>query len=259
MKILVGLFFCGFALFAQSESQGKQVVSDAVAALGGSNFLKLQNYVESGRAYAFYRDQLRGLALATIYTEYSAQKPAKGLAVRERQNFGKKNDYSYLFLEDQGWEVTFRGARPVPDDQWKRYETSTATNILYILRTHYTDPSMSYDFVRSDVVLSTHVNIVDVTDAANRTVRVYFDYNSKLPIRQEYERWDPVGRQKSSEVTEFSKYRESGGVYLPLVLHRERNGEKVYEMFADKIDVNAKLPENTFVLPSGIKILKKID
>jgi len=258
LKTFVVLLLGALALSAQTPD-GKSVVNDAVAALGGTRFLEMQNYVESGRAYSFYRNELKGLALSTIYTEYVGTQPSKGLSVRERQNFGKKDDYAYLFLETQGWDVTFRGARPLPDEVWKRYETSTSTGVLYMLRTRLKDPAMSFDFVRSDVVLSTHVNIVDITDPENRRIRVYFDYNSKLPIRQEYSEWDPIGRQRSTEVTDFSKYRESNGVNLPLVIHRERNGEKVYEMFADKLTTNSKFPDNVFALPSGIKILKKVD
>lgn len=250
----------GVALTGQTPNQAKSIIAEAVAALGGDQFLQMQNYVESGRAYAFYRNELKGLALSTIYTKYLDNASSKkGLSVVQRQNFGKKDDYAYLYLQDQGWDVNFRGARPLSDELWKRYQTSTSTNILYLLRTHLKDPSMSYDFVRSDVVVSTHVNIIDVTDAENRVVRVYFDYNTKLPIRQEYSEWDPVGRQRSAEVTDFSKYRESNGVSLPLLVHRERNGEKVYELFADSLAVNSKLPENIFSLPTGVKILKKVD
>jgi hypothetical protein len=258
--MLVPLLFFGIALAGQTPNQAKSIIDDAVAALGGDQFLQMQNFVESGRAYAFYRNELKGLALSTIYTKYLDGASAKnGLSVVQRQNFGKKDDYAYLYLQDQGWDVTFRGARPLADELWKRYQTSTSTNILYLLRTRLKDPSMSYDFVRSDVVVSTHVNIVDVTDPENRVVRVYFDYNSKLPIRQEYSEWDPVGRQRITEVTDFSKYRQSNGVNLPLVVHRERNGEKVYELFADKLTVNSKLPDDVFALPTGVKILKKVD
>jgi hypothetical protein len=260
LKALLLFLSLGVALTGQTPDQAKSIIDEAVAALGGDQFLHMQNFVESGRAYAFYRNELKGLALSTIYTKYLDNVSSnKGLSVLQRQNFGKKDDYAYLYLQDQGWDINFRGARPLSDELWKRYQTSTATNILYLLRTHLKDPSMSYDFVRSDVVVSTHVNIIDVTDAENRVVRVYFDFNSKLPIRQEYSEWDPVGRQRSTEVTDFSKYRESNGVNLPLVVHRERNGEKVYELFADSLTVNSTLPENTFALPTGVKILKKVD
>jgi hypothetical protein len=234
-------------------------VQDAVAALGGPKFLSMKYRVESGRAYSFYRAELSGLSLATIYTEYLDTPPPKGLGIRERQAFGKKEDYGVLFLEDQGYEVTYRGARPLPDERWKRYFTSASTNVFYLLREKLNDPKMTYDFVRSDVILNTHVNIIDISDGEEHTIRVYFDYNSKLPMRQEYSEWDPVSRQKTSEVTDYSKYREISGVQWPYVTHRERNGEVNFEIFADRVEINGKIPEKTFDLPAGAKILKKVD
>lgn len=194
---------------------------------------------------------------ATIYTQYLDKLPEKGLAIQERQAFGKKQDYSVLLLPDQGFEITFRGARPLPDDRWKRYVATTSANIFYLLRERFNNPKMSYDFVRSDVVLNTQVNIVDITTPDDQTTRVYFDYNTKLPIRQERSEWDPIGQQRAVEVTDYSKYREVSGLQWPYVTHRERNGEVIFEIFGTHVEMNAKLPPKTFELPPGAQILKK--
>jgi len=77
---------------------------------------------------------MNGFDVTTIYTEYLDNKPAKGLWVREREVLGKKQDYSYLYLADQGFDVTFRGARPLPDENWDRYARTTKNDILYLLR-----------------------------------------------------------------------------------------------------------------------------
>jgi hypothetical protein len=45
-----------------SAERGKHVIDQAVAALGGDRFLNMQDRVESGRAYSFYREQLSGLS-----------------------------------------------------------------------------------------------------------------------------------------------------------------------------------------------------
>lgn len=259
MKTLVVYVALAAGALAQTPDKGRQVVQDAVDALGGAKFLAMKNRVESGRAFSFYREQVTGLSMATIYTEYLDQIPTKGLAVREREAFGKKQDYSILFLEDQGYEISFRGARPVSDERWNRYLKTTGDNIFYLMRERLKDPQLTYDFVRSDVVLNTQVNIVDVSIGDQNPIRVYFDANTKVPLRQETSAWDPVGRQRGTEVTDYSKYRESNGVQWPFVIHRERNGEVVYEIFADRVDINAKLPEKTFDLPPGIKILKKVN
>ncbi|HXR74489.1 MAG TPA: hypothetical protein VN737_00865 [Bryobacteraceae bacterium] len=260
MKAIAGIFVLSVALSAQTSSKGKQVVEKAVEALGGHNFLTMRNRVDTGRAYSFYRDRLSGLDIATVYTEYLDSKPPKnGVAVREREAYGKKQESSFLFLPDQGFQLTFRGARPVPDETWNRYLRSTLTNVFYLLRERWNDPRMFYDFVREDVLISTHVNIVDITDPEQRTVRVYFDYNTNLPIRQEYSEWDPVGQQRSTERTEYSKYRDAGGVQLPFVTERFRNEEKIFQLFSDNVQVNQTIPPGTFKLPPGVKMLKKVD
>jgi hypothetical protein len=93
---LVSLALAGAALLtAQSDSKGKQVIDQAIAALGGERFLHMQNRAARGRVYSFFHDQLSGLDVATIYTEYVMPRPEKGIALREREVLGKKRDYSY--------------------------------------------------------------------------------------------------------------------------------------------------------------------
>ena len=94
-----------------------------------------------------------------------------------------------------------------PTIAWKRYLKTAGANIFYLMRERLNDPKLSYDFVRSDVVLNTQVNIVDIADGSDNPIRVYFDANSKWPLRQESSAWDPVGRGRSTERTDYSKYR----------------------------------------------------
>ena len=252
----------GAALLASPQSsatKGKQIIDQAIAALGGDRFLQMQNRIAAGRIYSFFHDELNGLDVTKIYTEYLPQKPAKGLALREREVLGKKQDYSYLFLANQAWDVTYRGARPVDDETWERYVRTTENDILYILRVRHDEPGMSYDYVGSDVNFSTHVEVVDVTDAQNRTVRVYFDHNTMLPVRQTYSWLDPTTKQRNEAVTQYDKYRDAGGVMWPCTIQRERNGYKTYQMFAASVEVNQAMPPKIFELPPGAKVLKKVD
>jgi hypothetical protein len=245
---------------AQAESKGKQVIDKAIAALGGERFLHMQNRVARGRVYSFFRDQLSGLDVATIYTEYVTPPPAKGIALREREVLGKKHDYSYLFLPDQGWDVTYRGARPVPDETWERYFRATENDALYILKVRHDEPGLIFDYVGSDVYLSLHVEIVDITDAQSRTVRVYFDHNTMLPAHATFTWMDPVTKEHNDEGMDYDKYRDIGeGVMWPYSIERQRNGYKTYEIFATTIEVNQPIPAKTFDLPPGVKVLKKVD
>ncbi|MBV9266756.1 MAG: hypothetical protein JO061_11360 [Acidobacteriaceae bacterium] len=238
--------------------KARQVIDAAVAALGGDRFLNMQSRVASGRIYGFFHDQMSGEDVAKVYVEYLPAANGSGLRVRERELLGKKLDYSYLYLSDQGWDVTFRGARPISDEQWERYSRSTENDVLYILRTRLKEPGMQFDYIGSDVYLSRHVEVVDITDAKERTIRVYFDFNTKLPLRETYQWLDPVTRAHDDAETDYDKYRDAGGgVMWPFTIELHRNGYKAFQMFADKVEVNPPLPKGIFDLPSGVKVLKK--
>ncbi len=246
------------AAHAETEQQrGKRIVDEAVAALGGPKFLSMTDRVESGRAYSFYREQLTGLAVAKIYTRYRAV-PGSKLQVEEREAFGKKEESIVLFLPDgEGYEMTFRGARPLPSDRIARYMDTTTYNIFYILHTRLKEPGMTFESKGSDVIDNMPVEIVDITDSLNRVTTVYFHRSTKLPVRQVFHRRDPTTKDKDEEVTLFSKYRDAGnGVQWPFAIQRERNGEKLYELYSDSVTIDQGLPDSLFSLPAGVKKLK---
>ncbi len=242
-----------------SEKKGREVVQQVITALGGDNFLHMQNRVSSGRIYGFFHDQLSGLDLAQTYVEYLDSAPKNGIALRERQLLGKKRDYSYLFLPDQGWDVTYRGARPVPDEDWERYIRTNRNDILYMLRYRLKEPGMLVDYIGSDIYVSRHVEIIELTDLTNQTVRVYLDHNTMLPLHQTFAWMDEKTRQRNDEATDFDKYRDAGsGVMWPFSIERSRNGYKAFQQFADKVEINQPLPPKLFDLPPGAKVLNKV-
>ncbi|MGD0299201.1 MAG: hypothetical protein ABSE86_19020 [Bryobacteraceae bacterium] len=248
-------------LFLHAESlqeRGKRVVNECLDAMGGERFMSMQNRVVAGRAYSFYREKLSGLSIAKIYTRFESgvSDTAHELAVRERQNFGKKEDYGTLFQEKAAYNISFRGAQPLPDDRFERYKDSTRSDIFYILRVRMHEP-LIFESRGADVLDNAPVEIVDITDADNHTTTVYFHRTTKLPVREVFYRRNAVTKDKDEEITLFSKYREVDGIQWPFAIERQRNGEKTFEIFADSVKINdPKVPGNLFELPSDIKLLK---
>jgi hypothetical protein len=108
------------------------------------------------------------------------------------------------------------------------------------------------------VVENQAVDIVDITDADNRVVTVYFSHVTHLPVKQVTNRRDARTKELNEETTRFAKYRDvGGGVMWPFDVQRERNGEKIFQMYADSVVVNKGLTDNLFTLPANMKILKK--
>jgi hypothetical protein len=251
----------GRAQTATAEQRGRRIVERALAALGGPRFLAMEDRVETGRAYSFYREELKGLSLAKIYTRYlpRPEPPVPGFAgVRERDVFGKKQDNYVLFTEADAWEVTFRGARPLPDERTRAYRDSTLRNIFYILRQRMTEPGLTFLSQGSDIFENRPVDIVEIGDAENRVVKVYFSQLNGLPVQQTFQRRNAVTREKDDEVTRYSKYRDvGGGAQWPFQIVRERNGEKIFELYSESVTVNANLTDDLFTLPVGVKMLKR--
>ena len=262
MNFKAGLMalLCAVVLARGAETaseRGKRVVHEALEAMGGDAYLRMEDRVEAGRAYSFYRQELSGLSIAKIYTRYLAPVPGK-LSVRERQAFGKDEYSAVLFNENGAWELTFRGARPLTDERYANYQDSTLRNIFYILRQRLDEPGMTFYSQGADIYMNEPVEIVDIADADNRAVTVYFNQMTKLPIRQVFKRRNAEFKDLDEEVMVFSKYRDvGGGVKWPFDMRRDRNGEKNYEIFSDSVEINKNLTDNLFTLPANLKLLPK--
>jgi hypothetical protein len=254
-RALILLTACVTSALAQTkaEQRGKQIVDETIQALGGEKFLTMEDRTESGRAYSFYNGQISGLSIAKIYTRYitvARDKTGQDLGQRERESFGKDQDSAILFNEQGGWEITWRGAKELPKDRVERYRDTTLRNIFYIFRQRLHEPGMTFESRGSDVLDNQPVEIIDIVDSDNRTVTLYVHQTTKLPVRQVYSHYNTEQKQRDQEVTLFSRYREEGGIQWPHQVRRERNGEKIFEIFSETVAINKDLTDELFTLPA---------
>ena len=243
--------------------RGREIVDLVVQALGGPKFLAMEDRTEAGRMYSFYREQLRGLSKATLYTRYLTppEGPPDGkVYTRERQSFyreAKKEDYAILFDEQNGWNITFRGASPLAPDAVARYRDTTLRNIFYILRQRLKEPGLIIEFSGSEVVDNIPVQRVTFTDSDNTSVAADFHTSTHLPVRQVFYRRDPITRERRQELTRFDKYRDVGGVMWPFNLQRERDGERIFQLYSEQVTINNSLTDDLFTLPLDMKVLPR--
>ena len=239
------IVFCVLAAALQlraetPEQRGKRVVNECLQALGGDRYLNMQNRVETGRAYSFYRESLTGLSIAKIYTRYDSgvTDTAHNLAQHERDNFGKKEDYGALFTDKEAWDITFRGARPLPADRFARYKDTTLRDIFYIMRIRLHEPGWIIESKGADVIENPPVEIVDLTDADNRHHHGLFrsDHQAAgaagfLPARPRHQ----GQKRRGHAFYEVSRCRD--GIQWPFAIERDRNGEKIYEIFSTSVEI----------------------
>ena len=248
--------------FAQDRAErGKKIVDAALEALGGAKFLQMEDRTETGRVYSFYRERLSGLAKAVVFTRHLDATAPDEIAVRERTSYGatkgkrKDEEYATLFDEKAGFQITFRGARPIPDETFQRYRDTLRHNVLYILRHRLKEPGLAIEHMGTEVFENKTADRVAFIDKDNNTTEVLFQAASKFPIYQVFFRRDPKTLERSQEVTRYEKFRDAGGVLWPMVSMRERDGQRIFQMFSDSVEINKGLTDDLFLLPSGIPAL----
>jgi hypothetical protein len=261
-SMILVIFTASLAFAAETaEQRGRRVVDEAIAALGGDAFLHVQDRVESGRAYSFDNNRLSGLTIAAIYTRYLSDPGPRvigRLEVEEKEAFGKDENSGFVLFtaKPEGWDVTFRGARVIDDERLESYRDNTLHNIFYMLRKRMGEPGFTYYSKGSDIFENRPVNIVEITGGDDVTVTAYFDDFTKLPTRQIHKRRNKEYKDFDTLVSAFARYHEvRGGIQWPYDIRRERNGDKIFEMFSDSVEVNKGLRDELFHLPGNVKIL----
>jgi hypothetical protein len=262
VSTILVILTAGLSFAAETaEQRGKRVVDEAIAALGGDAFLHVQDFVESGRAYSFYNGRISGLSIAAIYTRYLSHPgpPVIGrLEVEEKEAFGRDEKSGFVLFTDkpEGWDVTYRGARSLDDERLAGYVDNTLHNIFYMMRKRLSEPGFSYYYKGSDLYENRPVHIVEITGGDDVTVTVYFDQFTRLPTRQIHKRRNNEYHDFDTLVSAYARYRDvGGGVQWPLDIRRERNGDKIYEMFSESVEINKGLRDELFHLPGNVKIL----
>ena len=240
------------------QEKGERLVRDAFDAIGGQKFLDVQTQVRAGRAYSFYNRQIRGQARITIYDRFDEMRPDAGddwLPLKRREVYTEKGDYYALFLNGTGYEVTYRGTVPQPEDYMERYRQASRRDIFYFLRYRRNEPGLYYYYKGAEIIDNVPCEAVDIVDAEGEAITLSLRQADGLPMQQEYLRRDPKTRIPYEEKSVYSRYRPIGDALLPWVIRRERDGDRVFELYASSYAVNRPLNASVFTIPNDLPML----
>jgi hypothetical protein len=241
-----------------AKDRGRRLLDKTLEALGGDAFRNMRTRTETGRAYSFYHEKLSGLSIARLYTKYIEPDGKSPIYELQRQVFGKKQEDAVLFTTNDAYDVTYRGAKPLTEQQVQQFRDTTLHDVFYILRERVAEPGFEVEGSGADFVENQPAEMMDFFDSENRKVRVWVNSDTFLPVKQSFTRWDPIISDRREEVTRYSKYRAVGhNIMWPYVIERERDTEKIFVLYSDHVSVDDALPDSMFELPNGIKMLSR--
>ncbi|MFZ1203829.1 MAG: hypothetical protein WAN97_05925 [Candidatus Acidiferrales bacterium] len=231
-----------FLMPEQSAAKAKQILQEAIGALGGNTYLNVHDSTCTGRIGQFdHSGELTGFG---HFIDYEVP-PDK-----ERQENLPKRNIIEVYNGDKGWELDRGGVSEAPQVDLIDFEEGNKKDLDNILRYRIHEPDMIFRYGGPDIVELKQADWVELVDADNRTIRIAIATATHLPIQKIVDTRDAKTRRKSEEIEYYSNYHPLEGIQTPFQITRERNGIKIFQVFFDKCDYNANLPNSLFTRES---------
>ena len=227
----------------QNSNKAKSIVEQGIEALGGQTYLTIRDREQQGRTYGFHHGTpTGGGAVFWSFSEF----PDK-----ERIEFTKERDIAQVFIGDKGWEITYKGPRPVEQKDLDDYLRRRKFSLERVLRTWVNDPGVVMLFEGNAIAAQHPALQVTLVNSQNESVTLYFDVDSHLPIKKAFEWRDPVDKQKNLEEEVYENYRQVSGIMAPYNVTRFFNGDMSNQRFLNSVTINQGLDATMFDPNSG--------
>ena len=231
-----------FLMPEQSAAKAKQLLQDAIAALGGSTYLNVHDSTCTGRIGQFdHSGELTGFG---HFIDYEVP-PDK-----ERQENLPKRNIIEVYNGDKGWDLDRGGVSEAPQVDLIDFVQGNKIDLDNILRYRIHEPDMIFRYGGPDIVDLKQADWVELVDSDNRTIRIAIATATHLPLRKVVDTRDPKTRMKSEEIEIYSNYHPLEGIQTPFQITRSRNGIKIFQVFFDKCEYNTNLDSSLFTRAS---------
>lgn len=226
----------------QSAAKAKQVLQQAIDALGGNAYLNVRDVSCTGRLSQFgHSGDLDGFETFVDYAE-----PPN----RDRTENLPQRNIVQVYDGDKGWTMDRGGVSPAAAADLARFQEDIQIDTDNILRHRIHEPDMIFRYGGMDVVDLHEVEWVEIVDSQDRSIRIAFTTADHLPVRKVVETRDSRSRTKTQQVEYFSNYHPVSGIQTPFQVTRERNNIKIYQVFFEKCDYNTGMSDSLFTKES---------
>jgi hypothetical protein len=227
----------------ENARQARELLNQAIQALGGQAYLTTHNMQEQGRTYSFYHG--RPTSNGVFFWRF-VEYPDK-----ERIELTPQRDVAYIYAGDKGYEVTYKGPRAVEKKDLEDYLRRHRFSLETVLRTWLSDPGVALFYDGNALAGSFPAQQVTLINAKNEAVTLDFDLDTHLPIKKTIKWRDPVDKERNVEEETYDNYRPVQGVMTPYGFTRYFNGDMQTERFINSISYDKELNQGMFDPNSG--------
>jgi hypothetical protein len=219
---------------AQKNARQARAALDAmVKALGGDAWLNMKNEMREGHIAAFFHG---APDLGTTETWEFHQWPD-----HDRIEVSKHRDVVEFFEGRQGWEVTYRGKKALPQDQVDEYLRRRDHSIETAVKLWMKDPRTILVYEGQRLAERHLADQVTLISAANEAVTILMDSQTHLPLRRTFQWRDPLYKDKNTDAEEYDDYHVVDGIPTPFTITRFTNDEQVRQYYVVHASYNQAL------------------
>jgi hypothetical protein len=234
---------------ASNPKKARAELETMLQAMGGRQWLSLQNSYTYGRVSGFYQGKPTG----AIENYYEWVTPSG----EERVEYGKKHDDVEIFTGDKCWEATYLGKRNLPKDICEDHIRLRNHSLDAALRVWMNDPhTLILDDGRtlSERHLTDQVTLINDD---NDSITIQMDAETHLPRSRTFQWRDPLYHDKNTDREEYDNYHVVQGFPTPFSVTHFHNGDVTSQRYLYKAAYNVPLPPYGFDIDAISSHIKK--
>lgn len=220
--------------------KAKGLIDQMIQALGGQAYMNISEVMQQGRTYSFHHGEPTSVGVQ-FWRFYK-------FPDKERIELTKKRDVSYVFIGDQGYEITYKGTRAQDPKDVTDFIRRRDHSLDWVLRKWLAQPGVALFYEGQSVAAQKPAEQVSIITDKDQSVTLYIDLDTHLPVKKSYTWRDPVDRQRDTEDEIFDNYRPVQGIMTPFSITRIYNGDMSNQRFLNEVKYNQGVEDSMFAV-----------
>jgi hypothetical protein len=234
---------------SKNANKAHKALDAMVQALGGDAWMNIKSQERQGHMAGFYNGEPDP---GTIKVWDIHSWPDK-----DRLEFTAHRDVLQFYLGREGWEVTYRGKKALPNDQVDDFLRRRDHSIETAIKVWLKDPKTILVYEGQHLAERHLAEQVTLISAQNEAITILMDVQTHLPLRRTFQWRDPVYKDKNLDAEEYDDYHVVDGFPTPLTITRFKNDDMTRQLFLDKVTYNRDLPPDFWSVDAAEHRIKK--
>jgi hypothetical protein len=233
----------------KNAAKARAALDAMVKALGGDAWLNLKNVEREGHIAAFFHGEPD--VGTTLFWEFHVWPD------HDRMEYTKHRDVVQFYIGQKGTEVTYRGAKPLPQEQVDDFMRRRAHSIETAVKVWLKNPNTILVYEGQRMAERHMADQVTMISPENEAITIQMDVQTHLPLSRSFQWRDPVYKDKNTDVEEYADYHDVEGFPTAYSITRVHNDETARQLYIDKVHYNQDLAAEFWDINAVAKKIKK--